>query len=185
MQIILNTWTISNFCHINPSVLLLPPASVYLLNITQKRLWKADCSVRNSFSTNIPSSVFKMQQDICLRRFLLKYVSFIKHFISGRQPSRRDILTALILTTHISMFSSRQGVIFISNLIYQFVSVTHAHLHERHFSICKKRNAERDWRRRAIFLNLIWCFWEEKGLRGTTVALVLAVPSWRPDDKCF
>lgn len=121
---------------IDSSAPSMPPVSVYPLNITQKHLWKADDSVRNSFSTNIPNSVFKIQ-DICLRRFLLKYVSFIEHFISGRAPSRRDILTALILTTHISMFSLRQGVIFISNLIYQFVSVTHTHLHERHFSICK------------------------------------------------
>lgn len=53
------------------------------------------------------------------------------------------------------------------------------------FLYMQKRNAERDRRRRAIFLNLIWRFWEEKGLRGTTVPLVLAVPSWCPDDKCF
>lgn len=157
----------------------MPPVSVYPLSITQQH----DDSVRNSFSTNIPNSLFKIQ-DICLRCFLLKYISFIEHFISGRAPSRRDILTALILTTHISMFSSRQGVIFISNLIYQFVSVTHPFAWTP-FLYMQKRNAERDRRRRAIFLNLIWRFWEEKGLRGTSVPLVLAVPWWRPDDKCF
>lgn len=126
-----------NFClNTNPKGSSVLRWSVYPSNITLKHLWRADCSVQNTFSTNIPNSAFKIQ-DIFLRRFLLKYVSFIKHFISSRAPSRRDILTALILTTHISMFSSRQGVIFISNLIYQFVSVTHTHLHENHFSICK------------------------------------------------
>lgn len=34
-------------------------------------------------------------------------------------------------------------------------------------------------------LNLIWCFSEEKGLRGTTVPLVLSALTWRPGDKCF
>lgn len=125
--------------------------------------WKADYSVQNSFSTNIPSSVVKIQ-DICLRLFFLSTEICLFHHALYFRPSTFEAWHFNGSNSHDThlhvLFTPRCHFHFKPDLpiclcnTYPFACAP--------FLYMQKRNAERDWRRRAIFLNLIWRFWEEK-----------------------